>query len=99
MDQKAMSHAQTKQMLRMQAQIMKYKSSLEQKELELAMKPAEVAAAVKKSEAEKMEIKKEIEEAEKEKTKLNTEMQSITKKLNEDKIKLFQERSNENKLM
>ena len=39
------------------------------------MKPAEIAAAVKKSEAEKNDIKKEIEEAEKEKTKINAEMQ------------------------
>ena len=40
---------------------MKVKSSLEQKELELAKKPAEIAEAVKKSESEKSDILKEIE--------------------------------------
>ena len=40
----------------MQAKLMKTQSALEQKTLELAMKPQEIANAVKKSEEDKAKI-------------------------------------------
>ena len=53
---------------------MKTQSALEQKELELSMKPAEIVKAVQKSEFEKSKIQKEIDQAVKESTRLNKDM-------------------------
>tara|TARA_B110000285_G_C15134257_1_gene625777 strand:+ start:965 stop:1480 length:516 start_codon:yes stop_codon:yes gene_type:complete len=47
---------QKQQMLKMQAKLMRTESALEQKTLELAMKPQEIAIAIKKSDEEKAKI-------------------------------------------